>query len=322
MRLLVTLLICALPLAVWSQSVAVWEQEFPLGDFSNTMISLDEIEYDGNTRDSIPPVFEPKYEVARAVSGIGDFEPVLTVERNGDARAYPLAILLWHEIVNETIGGEPLLITYCPLCNSGVVYLRGIEGRILTFGNTGRLRHLDMVMYDHQTESWWQQFSGRAIIGALSGGELTPVPSRLESLADFRTRHPEGQVLVPTDRGARPYGTTPFNGMDTRRASQRFSKWPVPEVLSPMDYVVVVGDRAWPLERVRSEGRIAEEGVVLKWRQGRNSLHDNQQIGSGRDLGSVEVTNPAGELMVHDVVFAFAFSAFIPGGTWMLEQPE
>ncbi len=203
-----------------------------------------------------------------------------------------------------------------------MVYLRGIEGRLLTFGNTGRLRHLDMVMYDHQTESWWQQFSGRAIIGALSGAELTPVPSRLEALADFRARHPDGQVLVPTDADVRPYGTTPFDGMDTGRATRRFSQWPVPEGVSPMDYVVVVGGRAWPLARIREAGAVSEAGVTLEWRPGRNSLHDRRLIASGRDIGSVEVSGKSGALMVHDLVFAFAFAAFLPEGEWMLEPPQ
>ncbi len=318
MRLFLILLMLLLPQLAPAQTLSGWEREFPKADFSKSMIAFDEIESDGNTRDSIPPVFEPKYVLAELVKEVGEFEPVLTVERNGDARAYPLRIMLWHEIVNETVGGDPLLITYCPLCNSGVVYHRGIEGRLLTFGNTGRLRYLDMVMYDHQTESWWQQFSGRAIIGKLFGAELTPLPSRVESFAEFRARHPNGQVLVPTDDSARPYGMTPFASMDTRRASRRFSKWPVPRSLSPMDYVVVVGDRAWPLDRVREAGRLVEEGVTLEWRAGRNSLHDSQRIAQGRDLGSVEVTDQSGELVVHDLVFAFAFAAFLPDGDWML----
>jgi len=318
MRLVFVLMAFLLPNIVPAQVPTGWEIEFPKGDFSKSVISFDEIESDGNTRDSIPPVFEPRYQPASKVRGLSDFEPVLSIERNGDARAYPLSIMLWHEIVNETIGGDALLITYCPLCNSGVVFLRGVEGRLLTFGNTGRLRNLDMVMYDHQTESWWQQFSGRAIIGTLSGATMKPVPSRIEALVDFQARNPRGLVLVPTNRRARPYGTSPFGGMDTRPASRRFSKWPVPAPVAPMDYVVVVGDHAWPLSRVRQARRIEEAGTVLEWRKGRNSLHDSRQIEQGRDLGSVEVTDLAGALVVHDVVFAFAFAAFVSDGKWML----
>ena len=317
MRLLIAFLLL-LPLEALAQVPPDWEIEFPKGDFSKSVISFSEIESDGNTRDSIPPVYEPRYERASRVHGLSEFEPVLSIEHNGDARAYPLSIMLWHEIVNETIGGDALLITYCPLCNSGVVYHRGLEGRILTFGNTGRLRHLDMVMYDHQSESWWQQFSGRAIIGKFAGATMKPIPSRIEALVDFQMRNPRGLVLVPTDRRARPYGMSPFNGMDTRPASRRFSKWPVPAPVTPLDYVVVVGDRAWPLSRVRRAGRIEEAGTILEWRKGRNSLHDNRQIKRGRDLGSVEVTDPSGALAVHDVVFAFAFAAFVPDGKWML----
>ncbi len=96
-------------------------------------------------------------------------EPVISVIINGDARAYPLHILLWHEIVNETISGVPGLVPYCPLCNSGVAFDRRLGGRTLNFGNTGRTRHFDMVMYDKETEGWWQQFLGEALIGSLTG---------------------------------------------------------------------------------------------------------------------------------------------------------
>jgi hypothetical protein len=118
---------------------------------------------------------------------MGPLEPVLSLIINGDARAYPLRLLLWHEIVNDVVGGVPVLVSYCPLCNSGVVYDRRINGDVLEFGNTGRIRHFDMVMYDRQSESWWQQFTGEAIVGALSGTTMRILPARLESLDKFRS---------------------------------------------------------------------------------------------------------------------------------------
>jgi hypothetical protein len=245
---------------------------------------------------------------------------VISIAINGDARAYPLQIMLWHEIVNDTIGGQPLLITYCPLCNSGVVFSRQVGAQVLTFGNTGRIRHLDMVLFDHESESWWQQFTGTAIMGARTGQTMQMVPSRLESLAKFRAREPGGQVLVPNDARARPYGTTPFAGMDSGRASRRFSEWPLPDGINPMQYVVVAGAKAWPLARIRDAGTLSEAGLRLSWTKGRNSLHDTRQIAQGRDLGNVVVQNADGSDAVYDLVFAFAFAAFVPGGQWMLGQ--
>lgn len=176
----------------FAQGLSKWQREFPATNFETRMIELDEIDDDGNTRDSIPPVREPRYLPVAEVKDMGSLEPVLSVGINGDFRAYPLRILLWHEIVNEVIGGTPVLISYCPLCNSGVVFDRRVGARLLEFGNTGRLRHRDMVMYDKETESWWQQFTGEAIIGELSGKRMTPLPARLESLARFRERAPDG----------------------------------------------------------------------------------------------------------------------------------
>ena len=110
-------------------------------------------------------------------------------------------------------------MSFCPLCASGVVFDRRKDGRRFDFGNTGRIRHYDMVMYDHQTESFWQQFLGEAIVGELTGVRLDPMPSRLESLDRFRARAPEGQVLVPnTTRRCGPTGRRLTPGLrDPRR---------------------------------------------------------------------------------------------------------
>ena len=245
----------------------------------------------------------------------------MSIGINGDFRAYPLRILLWHEIVNEVIGGTPVLISYCPLCNSGVVFDRRVGDRLLEFGNTGRLRHRDMVMYDKETESWWQQFTGEAIIGDLSGKRMTSLPARLESLARFRERAPDGKVLVPEDEGARPYGASPYVGMDTQRMPRALQAinfpYPLPDDVSPMDRVVVVGGEAWTLSMLRENSPVEKNGLVLTWEAGQNSIHDTQLIFRGRDVGNVVVQKktPDGTKDVpYDVVFAFSFRAFNPDG--------
>ena len=197
--------------------VAAWKREFPRTDFARASIPLDEIVTDGPRRDTIPPIDAPRFVPAADAKGIGPFEPVLGLIIDGDARAYPLRILLWHEIVNDVVGGVPVLVSYCPLCNSGVVFDRRLGGETLIFGNTGRIRHYDMVMYDRQSESWWQQFLGQAIVGARTGQTLTPIPSRLESLVAFRTRAPPASFWSPTIPPPDPTVRAPSRGSRTAR---------------------------------------------------------------------------------------------------------
>ena len=150
-------------------------------------------------------------------------DPVISVEINGDARAYPLRILIWQEIVNDTVGGKPVSITYCPLCNAAILFDRTLDGVVLDFGTSGLLRHSDLVMYDRQSDSWWQQSTGQAIAGTHSGKKLTILPARLESWADFTARFADtknARVLVPNDPSSRRYGSNPYVGYDS--AARRF----------------------------------------------------------------------------------------------------
>jgi hypothetical protein len=280
---------------------------------------LSEIDDDGNTRDSIPPVAAPVYVDAAKATDIGLLEPVLSIGINGDFRAYPLRILLWHEIVNEEIGGVPVLITYCPLCNSGVVSDRRVDGRVLDFGNTGRLRHKDMVMYDKQTESWWQQFTGEAMIGSLTGKSIKTLPARLESLEKFRARAPNGKVLIPENESARPYGASPYVGMDTRTLPRALARinfpYDLPDGVQPLERLVVVGDEAWTLKILQAAKRIEADDLVITWEAGQNSALDTRMISMGRDIGNVVVQRKGPDGLadaVHDVSFAFAFHAFHP----------
>ena len=118
------------------------------------------------------------------VKNLTDTEPVVGRIINGKARAYPLRILTWHEIVNDGLGSVPVIVTYCPLCNSAIIFDRRLDGKVLDFGTTGKLRHSDMVMYDRQTENWWQQFLGQGIVGEMTGKRLKTIPARLESFAN------------------------------------------------------------------------------------------------------------------------------------------
>ncbi len=297
-----------------------WSREFPQTNFDVHAIPFDEIDSDGATRDSIPPIHDPRF-VPVGDADIGPLEPVLSIGIDGDFRAYPLRILLWHEIVNDTIGGVPVLVSYCPLCNSGVVFDRRLEDDVLEFGNTGRLRRFDMVMYDRKTESWWQQFSGEALIGDLTGKVLKPLPARLESFESFAARAPNGQLLVPSVAAARPYGTTPYVGMDGGASSLiarlRF-RYDLPDGVPPLSRVVIVGDEAWSLDLVAAQTPLQIGDLTLTWTAGQNSIHDSRVIAEGRDVGNVIVqrnTAQGVEDVPYDVSFAFAFAAFVPDGT-------
>jgi hypothetical protein len=298
-----------------------WKHEgWAQTDFSKTSVPFDEIVSGGPPKDGIPPIDRPRFKSASEVDDLAGVEPVVGLEIAGDAKAYPLRIMIWHEIVNDVVGGIPVAVTYCPLCNSSVVFDRRVAGRILDFGTTGKLRHSDLIMYDRQTESWWQQFTGEAIVGELLGAELKLVPTRLEAFKDFRTRHPKGRVLVPNNPQMRRYGTNPYVGYDTTSAPFLF-KGEVPEGIEPMARVIVVRRKeADPvivaLGHLRRAGALTIDGVRLSWRAGRSSALDTREIARGRDIGTIEAVSDAsatrGAPLVYDVTFAFVAHAFHP----------
>ena len=141
--------------------------------------------------------------------------PVVALRVNGEARAYPLQILTYHEIVNDVIGGRPVAVTFCPLCNSSVVFDREVFGSVLRFGVSGNLRNSDLIMWDDVTETWWQQLTGEGLVGHLAGVNLNFVPSQLIAFDEFKAAYPNGQVLSRDTGVPRPYGRNPYSGYDT-----------------------------------------------------------------------------------------------------------
>lgn len=299
-----------------------WLAEWPRTDFTRHGVSFSEILSGGPPRDGIPSVDAPKFAPARGFDALAPAEPVISVAIRGDARAYPLRVLMWHEIVNDTVGGLPVTITYCPLCNTGIVFDRRVKGRVLDFGTTGKLRHSDLVMYDRQTESWWQQFLGEAIVGEHTGESLRIIPSRLESWQDFLARAPvSARVLLPPDDAQRPYGTNPYERYDSQEMPYGFFTGALPKDVAPMARLVVVREEgrapeAWSLDLVRRLERIeTEDGRVLAWSSGQASALDSPDIARGRNVGSVVVQRRQGSDLVdipYTVDFAFAFRAFFP----------
>ena len=295
-----------------------WRAEFPMTDFDTASVDLSEIMSGGPPRDGIPAIWEPAFIPAADETRLDDREPVMTFEPEGEAaRAYPIRYLMWHEIVNDEVAGQPIAVTYCPLCNSAMVFDATIDGEVHTFGVSGKLRHSDMVMYDRETETWWQQATGEAIVGDLTGTRLTMLPAWMESWAEFIDRNPDGLVMDEPE-WRRNYGTNPYVGYDSSARPFLYQGEDPPHGISPLARVVRVENRAWTYQRLRQEGEIREAGVVLNWRPGQASALDSRTIAQGRDVGTVRVRDTAGRDLPHDIPFAFAFHALFPGGEWML----
>ncbi len=317
------ILAATLALGIGSASAdpSFWKHEWPDTDFSTTSVkNWVEILSGGPPKDGIPAVDKPKFLSADAETRLGPREGVVTVELNGQRpRAYPLRYLMWHEIVNDRIGGTPVAVTYCPLCNSFMVFDTRVKGRTLTFGVSGKLRNSDMVMYDRQTESWWQQAIGTGIVGEMTGVELKQLPTWMESWAEYKARNPQGLVMAPPG-SSRNYGANPYVGYDTASRPFLYSGENPPHGIPPLMRVIRIGDRAWTMDRVRKAGEITEAGVTISWDEGQASALDQNRVAKGREVGSIRVKDAQGRDVAHDVMFAFAFHAFWPEGKWMLAK--
>ena len=292
---------------------------WPDTDFTRCTINIGEIISGGPGKDGIPAVDAPKFARADELDDVRNFsvgprEPVIQLTMNGHTRAYPLSVLIWHEIVNDTVGGVPVSVTYCPLCNTAIVFDRRLESDdgplLLDFGTTGNLRKSDLVMYDRQTESWWQQYNGVGLFGALAGEKLVVLPARLVAFEDFANAHPDAEVLVPNGRYRRRYGSNPYVGYDTSPFPFLFDG-ETPEGIAPLARVVVVGDRAWSLEHLMEERTLRDGQLTLSWRPGQASALDTARISNGRDVGTVTAVGPGGDVP-YKITFAFVWHAFNP----------
>jgi hypothetical protein len=302
---------------------AHWQVEWPETDFELSSVDFSEILSGGPPKDGIPSIDNPTFASPDEVD-LPPQEAVIGINSTDEARAYPLRILMWHEIVNDRFDGRDIAVTYCPLCNTGIVFDRTLDGETLEFGTTGKLRHSDLVMYDRTTESWWQQFTGQAIVGELMGAELEMLPSRLESYAMFLERNAERDmaVLVPDGTFRREYGRNPYVNYDDERSSPFLFRGDLPEDIPAMARVVRVEDRAWSLDLLRDREVIETADLRLSWVPGQASALDAARLADGRDVGNVVVerrTAEGWEDAVYSVDFAFAFKAFFPEGDIVIE---
>jgi hypothetical protein len=264
-----------------------------------TLIDLDEIISGGPPPDGIPPIDDPVYEsIDDASDWLQPTSPVMVVDIEGDARAFPLAILTWHEIVNDDIGGVPLTVTYCPLCNSALVFDRTVEGpdgvEVLDFGTSGRLYQSNLVMYDRQHRNLWTQFEGEGVVGErFLGTRLERLPAWLLGFEEFAELHPDAQVLSRETGHSRPYGTNPYTGYDAEGSQPFLFRGEIDGRFDAMTRLVglAVGDDsvAVTLDRLREEQvvevEVGDRAHTVLWAPGQASALDTAAIDDGRDVG-------------------------------------
>jgi hypothetical protein len=267
-------------------------------DFTKASVDLGEFLGGGPPKDGIPAVDQPEYEsIADARRWLTDKSPVIALQIGEAARAYPLAILMWHEIANDTLGDAAVVVTFCPLCNTALVFERELDGVVHDFGTTGNLRFSDLVMYDRQTESWWQQATGEAIVGKLTGKRLTFLPAQIVSLADFEAAYPDGDVLSRDTGFDRNYGSNPYIGYDTVDQDPFLFDGVLDGRLPPKERVVTVGEGAravaFPYSELRKVGVASAEAegaeIVVFWVPGTASALDEPNIDDGTDVGATGV---------------------------------
>lgn len=188
-------------------------------DLSNATVPPDDILRGGPPPDGIPAIDEPRFLPAGEVDWLGPEDEVLGFVRDGEARAYPVRILNWHEIVNDTVAGLPIAVTYCPLCASGMIFSREVDGATLRFGVSGLLLHSDMLLFDRATRSLWSQIGTDAISGAYAGTHLQWLPSEQMSWPAWRERYPDSRVLSRDTGHDRNYGRDPYRGYAEREGT-------------------------------------------------------------------------------------------------------
>ena len=271
-------------------------------NWERRIISTEELLSGGPPRDGIPSIDFPLFvSPTDAAEWLADNEPVIAVTINGDSRAYPLQILTWHEIVNDTVGDVPLIVTFCPLCNSAIVFERTLDGEPVEFGTSGLLRNSDLVMYDRKTETLWQQFTGQGLIGDKAGEQLTFLPSAIISFADFREAHPDGMILSQETGFGRNYGRNPYAGYDTIGNDPFLFDGALDERLPAVARVVTVSlpngvDVAYPLDVLLEQGVIndlqGEQNLVIFHEGGTASALGAAIIAEGEDIGATGVFDP------------------------------
>jgi hypothetical protein len=294
--------------------------------FPAPLIDPADLRSGGPPPDGIPAIDDPRFLDTREVTYLEDDEPVLAIEVDGDARAYPIQIMTWHEIVNDTVGGIPVAVSYCPLCNTAIAYDRRAGGRVLDFGTSGMLYNSALVMYDRQTESLWSHFTGQAVFGYLAGTELELIPVQTVAWHDWRDANPDGRVLSRETGFERDYGRNPYPGYDDVDNPPFLYDGPVDGRYPAKTRLVGVraGDDAVGivLDRLRDERVIGFELAarpLVAWAvAGTVSGLDAPRVAEGRDVGATGVFDRrvAGQTLTFQPADDATFRDLETGTTW------
>jgi hypothetical protein len=266
------------------------------------LIDLDDLSQ-GAGRDAIPAISSPLYWTLEEASEVyTDNVPLVQVDVNGDVRGFPLEILTWHEIVNDTIGGMPVTVTFCPLCNTAIAFESQIGEELFIFGVSGLLRNSDLVMYDRNTESLWQQSSGRAIVGAMVGARLKYVPASVVTVGQLRSAYPDALVMSRDTGWDRPYGQNPYRGYDNPEQGGPytffFDRDTIDDRLPPAERVVAIEGPsgaamayAWSVLEVERVVHNTFDGIdlVVFWTPGALSILDSGILRNAREIGTTAV---------------------------------
>lgn len=273
---------------------------------ADSLVPANEIFRGGPPRDGIPAIDNPVFESAEvADQWLDDRDIVLGVHLDGEARAYPARVLVWHEIVNDRLADTPLSVTYCPLCGSGVVFDRRLGERLLDFGVSGLLHNSDLLLYDRQTESLWSQIPGKAISGELRGETLTRLPVTHTAWSVWREQHPDTQVLSRETGHERDYARDPYVDYD-RSYSLLFPVEERDRRYHPKELVIGLEEngqaRVWPFAELRETDGILEDDFF-----GKPVL-----VRYDDEFQAAAVFDEQGEQLPAVTAFWFAWFAFYP----------
>jgi hypothetical protein len=216
-RLLVYLPLAAVVFLVF------WERRSNAGDsngfdLTGALVPINEIHQGGPPRDGIPALDNPSFVSAEGAGFLKKDDYVLGMTRNGISKAYPIRILNWHEIVNDRFGQDPVVVSYCPLCGSGIAYSAYIDGAARSFGVSGLLYNSDLLLYDRESESLWSQIEGKAISGSLKGERLRLLTVFHTTWSEWRKLHPRSSVLSLETGFRRDYARDPYDGYQDSEA--------------------------------------------------------------------------------------------------------
>lgn len=284
-------------------------------DLNHLSIPKKDVLSGGPPRDGIPSINAPRF-VSASKATLGNDDLVISVSLEGETKAYPLRILVWHEIVNDVVGDTPLAVTYCPLCGTAMVFKAEIGGQPRSFGVSGLLYQSDVLLYDRETESLWSQLAMKAVSGPEVGNRLDWVPSQMMKFSAWREKYPEARVLSFETGHKRNYSGSPYQSYFKSKELMFPVKISRKEIKPKAWVIGIIHDGrpvAYSLELLKAEGTLTD-----------TSFDPALQLRYDKDADWVEVQIEGTVPIIPSVrVYWFAWQAFYPATElWQGLQPD